>query len=139
MDRRKFINGTLTSFVGLMAIPMNAFGRTEASPISPVSPAKAEKFVIVKDYQSLTHPGKSYKSAKEFWNDHPDQAYDSIRNQASQGALLESRSELLKDGKTIRLMKVFKSENDWHQFFARLDHLAKENGIVQRVNLKKVG
>jgi hypothetical protein len=64
------------------------------------------------DCYSLIHPDKTYQSTDEFWNDHYDKKASELNRLFQKMNLITSHKvELLPDGKTVRVQKVFKSKH----------------------------
>lgn len=68
-------------------------------------------------YQSLLHPQKTFSNALDFWSHHPDPALSELNKRFQEkGLLLKSKSELLEDGRTVELTKVFKDSEAYNLY-----------------------
>ncbi|MCF8059301.1 MAG: hypothetical protein K9K67_08395 [Bacteriovoracaceae bacterium] len=75
---------------------------------------------VSKRYQSVLYPAKNFSSTADFWSHHPDPAFGELNKRFQEkGLLLRTNSELLKDGKTVELTKVFK-DSEAHELYKRV-------------------
>lgn len=92
---------------------------------------------VSKKYQSQLFPAKTFSSASDFWSHHPDPAFVELNKRfKDKGLLLNSKSELLKDGKTIEVSKTFK-DSEAYELYQKVSGHFHTKAKVQ-ANLKLV-
>jgi len=75
---------------------------------------------VSKKYQSQLFPSKTYSSISDFWSHHPDPAFGELNKRfMDKGLLLNSKSVLLKDGKTVEVTKTFK-DAEAHELYKKV-------------------
>jgi hypothetical protein len=143
MNRRQIFNSLSVFTLGVLALPKIGFSKIKSrvnvsSSMETDSNSTGGEFVTVREFQSLLHPQKNYRSISEFWDDHQDNVSDVLKKSYLKKGYLTSSSELLSDGRTIRQTKRFKSERLFRKYQKSMKAYYSTTGKTFKERLKRI-